>query len=257
MRVIGTYLLILGLALTDIAAAQPSARDPQAVTIVSQVLAATGGPTAIAAITDFTAKGTVTYYWAESAQGAVTIRGRGLHQFRLDASLADGQHSWLINGSTTFKKNPNGSTSPLPSQNTVNVASATFPLLRLLSAFQDTATSISDGGVVTRDGQQVRDIIVQKNFPLGRDPGGALSKITKAHIFIDTTTMTVESIEDSAYAINGPGEYSHEMQFSGYEAINGVLVPLTITEFIAGQKIMMVQLNQVTFNTGLSDADFE
>lgn len=247
----------VGMVLCELVAAQDVIREPQAVAVVSQALTVAGGLSAINAINDFSAKGDVTYYWAEQVKGAATVRGRGLHQFRLDASLADGQHSWLINGSTTYRKNPNGSTSPLPSQNSVRVATTTFPLLRLASALQDATTNIRDAGIVTHNGQQVHDIIIQKNFPIGHDPAGALSKITKAHVFIDPTTMTVQEIDDSAYALNGFGEYPHEMRFSNYKSVNGVLVPFSVTELIAGQRTMSLELTEANFNTGLTDADFE
>jgi hypothetical protein len=46
------------------------------------------------------------------------------------------------------------------------------------------------------------------------------------------------------------------MQFSNYQAVNGVLVPFTLIDLIAGQKTAEMKLDQVTFNTGLTDADF-
>ncbi|MGC2528614.1 MAG: hypothetical protein WA639_12760 [Candidatus Acidiferrum sp.] len=238
--------------------AQAPQRDPQAVAILTQALNAAGGVSAIAAVQDFTATGNVTYASADSTPASVSIRGRGLHEFRIDATLTDGVHSWIINSGAALQKNPDGSTSPLPSQDTIKPASTMFPLLELLTAVQDPSIGVSYEGSVTHDGQQVQAIAVQKYFPLGEDPAGALSGITKAHIFIDPNAFTVQSIVDKAFRRDGgQGEYSHETQFSNYQKVSGMLVPFAITESIAGQQTTMIQLSQITFNTGLNDADFE
>ncbi|MGH9644553.1 MAG: hypothetical protein ACRD3Q_19285 [Terriglobales bacterium] len=233
-------------------------RDQQALAILSQALSAAGGQTAVAAIHDYAATGKVTYSWGDGVQGSVTVKGRGLHQFRVDATFADGVHSWVLNSVTTFQRNPDGSTSPLPSQNTIKPATVIFPLLQILTVSQDTSFSISYGGLVTRNGQQLYDILVQKIFPAASDPIGALSKMTKSQIFIDPKTLTVQIIEDTAYRKDGgPGEYLHDILFLNYQTVNGILVPFSITESIAGQQTMTMQLSQIKFNTGLTDTDFE
>jgi len=233
-------------------------RNPQALALLNQALNVAGGTSAVSMIQDFTATGNVTYYWDEPVQGTVTVRGRGLHEFRVDAALPDGAHSWVVSSASSFQKNPNGTTSALPSQSTVKTPSATIPAIQLLAVIQDTSYSITDGGLVTHDGQQEHEVIVQKTFPLGSDPMDALSAITKTEFFIDPNALTVQSIDDTAYPINdAPGSYPHEMQFSAYQTTNGVLVPFTITELIAGQQTETIQLTQINFNTGLTDADFE
>lgn len=263
MRILQLVLLLaLGptLCITGVQAQQSPTRDPQALNILTQCLQASGGTQAVGAITDFTATGDITYFWAEqNVSGSVQVRGRGLTQFRVDATLSDGVHSWIVSNGQAFQKNPNGSTSPLPSQNAVKSASATFPLPYLLSVLQDsTIIDITYGGTITHDGEQVYDIVVQKMLPQTVDPLNAIGSITKADFFIDTNSLLIDAVDDSAFRKDGgPGSVSHEIQFSNYKTTNGVSVPLSITEFVAGQKTTTIQLNQVSFNTGLSDTDFE
>lgn len=111
---------VLVLAACEIAAGQtqqqPPVRDPQGISILEQVLTTAGGLPAIAAINDFSGSGTVTYFLKEQAEGSVTIRGLGLHEFRLDASLSGGQQSWIVNGSAALLKDPSGNTTYLPSR---------------------------------------------------------------------------------------------------------------------------------------------
>ncbi len=234
-------------------------RDPQAVSVLVRCLAAAGGTQAITAIQDFTGAGNITYYSAgEQTQGSVTVRGRGLTQFRVDATLQDGVHSWIVSKGAAFQKTPDGSTSPLPSQNAVKPAIATFPLPYLLAVLQDTSISISYGGLVTHDGAQLYDIVVQKTLSQSADPLNTVGNTTKAHFFIDPNSLLIQSVQDMAYRKDGgPGGSSHEIQFTSYQAVNGVLVPFSTTEFIAGQETAAIQLNQVSFNNGLTDSDFE
>ncbi|HKV28027.1 MAG TPA: hypothetical protein VJN90_07125 [Candidatus Acidoferrales bacterium] len=237
----------------------PTARDPHALSVLGRCLAAAGGAQAILAIQDFTGTGNVTYFYAgQDITGSVTVRGRGLTQFRVDATLPDGVHSWIVSKGAAFQKDPDGSIAPLPSQNAVKPAGITFPLPYLLSVLQDASISVSYGGLVTHDGAQVYDIVVQKMLSQTADPLNTVGNATKAHFFIDPNSLLVQSVQDMAYRKDGgPGEGSHEIQFSGYKATNGVLVPFSITEFVAGQKTAAIQLNQVTFSGGLTDSDFE
>lgn len=258
--VIALFLIPLAArpSLTQQPAANAGQRDAQALTVLSQVLKAAGGQAALAAVQDFTAKGNVTYSWGQGVQGSAIVKGRGLHQFRVDATLPDGLHSWIVNDNSTFQRKPDGSVSRLPSQNSLKPASMTFPLILLLTVVQDTSFNITYRGLITRSGQQLHDILVQKTFPSGVDPVGALGRITKADIFIDPNALTVQTLEDAAYRKDGgPGEYSRQVEFSNYHITNGILVPFSITESVAGQQTTTIQLTQITFNTGLTDNDFE
>jgi len=234
----------------------PPKRDQQAISILSQCLQAAGGTQVISNIQDFTGSGTITY--GDQTQGSVTIKGRGLTQFRVDANLPDGVHSWIVSKGLAFQRIPDGSTSPLPSQNAVKSAIATFPLPYLFSVLQDTSISISYGGLVTHDGAQVYDILVQKTLTPSTDPLNTVGDATKAHFFIDPKALVIVSVQDSAFRKDGgPGASAHEMQFSNYQNVSGLSVPFSISEFIAGQKTSTIQLTQLTFNSDLTDADFD
>jgi len=233
-------------------------RDPQAIAVLNQCLNAVGGAQAVSAIQDFAATGMITYNWSDQpVQGSVSIKGRGLSELRLDATLVDGVHSWMVSKGNALEKQPDGTTTPVPFQNTLKPASVTFPLMQLVGAIADTSTSISYVGLVTHGGHQVHDLRVQKIFPASTDPLGVQSRITRADFLIDPNTFLIVSVQDMAYRRdNEPGESPHEMQFSGYQPTNGVLVPLAIKELVGGQETVSIQLSQITFNSGLTDADF-
>lgn len=257
------FFTILALSLTSPLAAQQSAttahRDPQAVAILYQCLAAAGGIQAISTIQDVTATGTITYNGMDqSPQGHATIKLLGLHRFRLDTLLPDGQHSYVVSKDQTFHKNPDGSTSHMPPQNAIKPASVTFPLFHVLAAVQDTSFNVMYGGLVTHNGQQAHDILLQKFSSTSDDVEGALSKVTKAHLYIDPTSLNVQAIADRAYGRDGESrETTHEMQFLGYQAVNGIAVPFTVIEVLGGQKLSTIQINQISLNAGLAEKDFQ
>jgi len=233
-------------------------RDPQAIAVITKVLNAAGGVSALAAIQDYTGSGTVTYNWADSpVQGNVTVKGRGLAQFRLDATLHEGVHSWVVNNGTALQKLPDGSITPMPYPFTIKAAGVSFPFAQLVVAMQDTSWSISYVGLATHNGQQAYDIGIQKIIPQKSDPSGFQGSVTKADFFIDPNTFSILSVQDRAYPKYGEaGSSPHEMQFSNYQTVSGILVPFNMTDFIAGQQTTTIQLSQFTFNSGLTDADF-
>lgn len=234
-------------------------RDPQAITILTQCLQAAGGAPAIAAIQDFTGSGTITFNWAnQNVSGSVTVKGRGRGQFRLDADLSNGTLSWAVNNGDGFYKELDGSTRHIFYPNAANFGSLTFPYVAIAASLSDHSTSISYVGVNLQNNQKTYDIKMQQNFSSDRDPTGILGKLTRRDFFIDTQTLQVLRISDMVH----PGKIAtvdipHELQFSNYQAVHGVVVPFSISEITNGQHTYTIQLTQISFNGGLQDADFQ
>jgi hypothetical protein len=234
-------------------------RDPQGMAILSQVLTASGGLQAISGLQDYSAAGTITYQWAgEAVQASVVVKSRGASQFRLDATLQAGVRSWAVNNGTGFLRETDGTRKPIFYQNTVNFGNLTLPFQYLASTLEDPSISVSYIGLETKGGQPVQHIQTKKIFPANTDPHETFSRLTMRDFFFDPTTFRIVSTldmvhPDEAYTVN----YPHEMDFSDYRAVDGVLVPFSVVETVSGQHTYTIQLNQVLFNTGLRDMDFE
>ena len=233
-------------------------RDQQAWTVLSQVVKAAGGQAALAAIQDITGSGTVTYYWAgQEVQGTVTLKGRGTGQFRLDAILTTGSRSWAVNNGAGFEKETDGTVKQIPYHNTVNLGNLAFPLSFIASAAQDSSTKITYVGLESKNGGQVHHIRTQRVFPSNADPTGAFARLTTREFFIDSVTLQIVSTQDMVHPADASTiDYPRETQFSDYRTVNGVRVPFSIVEVATGQRTYAIQLNQVTFNSGLQDSDF-
>ncbi len=84
--------VFLFLNLPTIAQAQESeqpTRDPQALAVLTQAVSAAGK--SALSVEDFTATGSITYYWAgEEVKGSAVIRGKGAEQFSMEVLPAYG-----------------------------------------------------------------------------------------------------------------------------------------------------------------------
>src|SRR5439155_9582287 len=97
------------------AGSQPVQRDPQALTILNQALQMAGGADAVRAIETFTGSGTITYFEpSNEVKGSVTVRGKGLDQFRLDATLPTGARSWAVSNGSGSARETDGVVTSIP-----------------------------------------------------------------------------------------------------------------------------------------------
>jgi hypothetical protein len=236
---------------------QAGQRDSQALTVLAQTLNAAGGISAVAAIQDFTASGTVDYYWGDGVSGTVTVKGRGTGEFRVDATLPEGLRTWAVSDGAGFVTEANGSTTQTPYQNAVNFGSLTFPYTYLAAVLQDSSISIAYVGLETQNGAQVQHIQTEKVLSSTFDPVGTISKLTKRDFYIDASTFYVVGMRDMVHPWEKATiDYPHIVQFSNYQQVNGVWCPFLTTEFVNGQQTETIQLSQIAFNTGLQDSDF-
>lgn len=229
-------------------------RDPQALTTLQQCLAAAGGTQAISAIQDFTGNGSITYFWAgEQIAGSATVRGLGTSYFRLDANLPQGTNSWFVNGLSGTIKNPDGTTVPILYANAVNRSSLSVPSLTLLSALNDLSVSISTVGTTTVNGVQGVIIQLQKTFAAADDPTGDHAKLNLRKYVIDPQTFSILEAQDTLWSDDGRMlPTNREILFSNFKVVNGINVPLSIIEKLGDQQTWSLQLDTVTFNSGLT-----
>jgi len=244
----------------ELAAASPQ-RDPQALGIIVSALNAMGGASVLAGIQDIRGSGTVTYNWAGSqVQAAVIVKGRGLSQFRLDATLPDGIYSWGVSNGQRFRKNADGTISAPPYGTRPCFENTPLPFVQLLAAMQDSSNSVSYIGLESRNGNTVNHIRITSAGSASSTTSTATlaNKTGTIDIFIDNTTNLIQSVLTIAYSADFPGQtYPREIQYSNHQVLNGVVVPLSIVELIDGEQTLAMQLSQVSFNIGLSDNDFQ
>lgn len=230
-----------------------SNRDPQAIMLLTQALSTAGG-SVLDSLHDFQGTGTITYYWAgQQVKGSATVRGKGPGQFRLDAALPSGERSWTVNNGLGSLRNPDGSVSEIPYHNAVNLGGLTVPFTRVSATMHDAALSVSYVGLQQVEGQQFHDIKVQKRLT-----PEASSREESADIFLDPKTFAIVGIQDKTHPRQTMTvDIPHAVYFSDFRTVQGALVPFSVSEYVNNQRVWSLQLDNLEFNTGLTDADFQ
>jgi len=240
-------------------AATAATQDPQAVSVFNQALSAAGGSQALKAVADYTGSGNITYHGHSDVQGTVSIKGLGSIAIRLDATLPTGVRSWAIHDGVAAQRNEDGTLSvaatnrkvptsdAFPHQTPLFPSSIAFPNRQLTNVLADRNFGISYKGVTRVDGHSVLHIQVQRSASRP-DP---MSQYHTREFFIDTTTFQIVMTQDLV-----PKNTVHQIHYSNYQAVSGVLVPFAITEELGGTSTWTVQLSQMTFNSGLQDSAF-
>ena len=259
MRLLNPYLPVAILLVHAMPGwTQTAVKDPSAVGALNAAINAAGGALALSPIQDFTASGTITYFWGlEPIQGSATVKARGYDQFRLDANLPEGIRSYALSHGQGALKEPDGTLKRIPYHNTVNVGIVTFPYQCIEVRLNDPSMSITDMGLVTSDaGGQLHRIHAQPHYPSWQD-NGTLSKLLAMDYFLDPVTSLVSKTIDATHPDQTlTKSFPHATDFENYAVVNGVKVPMLVRETIDGQTTWELRLSNISFNTGLSDADF-
>ncbi len=226
----------------------PVTKDPQAIAIVNQALNAAGGTSAIRAITDYTASGTVSYHVPNELSGPVTIRESGLTQLRMDAQLPGGSRSQAMNDGE-IRISEGGVTSTTLEPPPFYPGRIVLPHLYLAAASIGYQFGLSYGGTVELDGSSVHDIKVQRVVP--NPEMVRYNEGLTMHFFIDASTFQVVMMQDA-----NPRHEVRQIRYSDYRPVNGALVPFALSEQIEAHPTWTIQLTQINFNAGLQDSDF-
>lgn len=271
MRSIGVISFAFALALLPIpiatqAQTQASAtKDPQAVLILQQALTAAGGANAISAIKDYTGSGTLVFHQSqnEALSGTVSVNGRWTNQFRIDETLPNGVRSLAFNQGHIERKHEDGTVSQFPPQGKIPSSDAfpwqtpmfaestAFPYLQLTAALNSPQFSIADRGLITLNGKSVHDVEITQLAPNNQDRGSFFAKYHTSELFIDSVSFQIVMTQDML-----PKDTVHQIWYSNYTPVSGVLVPFSIEEQMGGQQVRDIHLNQITFNNGLQDSNF-
>jgi len=257
---------VLCLLLSTGGLAQVGTKDPKGVDVLIQSVNASGATNPLKPIQDFLATGTITYFWAgEQVQGPATVKGRAPDQFRLDANLPSssacvgcpGTRSYAVSHGVGALKNPDGTVRALPYYDTINIGVLSFPYLTIAAELNDPLATATYVGTSTVDGRPANQVRVQRRYSSSLDPDGALSKLSITDYFVDAQTSLVLKTLDTTHPVDNMFQnYNHEVEFESYAPTDGVQMATVVREKVEGQTIWEAHLTGVSWNSGLTDADF-
>jgi hypothetical protein len=263
-----TLAFVAALFVSPLFAQQSSiTRDSQALALLGQALSVAGGTTAIAAITDYAATGTGTWYQSpdRTFEGSVTINATSAGQLRFDAHLPTGVRTYGVNRGHSTWKTEDERLTQAPAPQTRVASSDAFPYkapmfaeglaspyLGIAAVLNDTQLEVVDKGSVQIDGRPAHEIQVRRLLPGRSDPSDPLSEYNRISFFVDPATFQVVMTQDAI-----PKHVVHQLRYSDYRPVKSVLIPFSIAEFMGGQQTWAIHLDQISFNTGLQDSSFD
>jgi len=252
--VVGLSLSILISALLSLA----QSSDPQALSYaVQSITAMTGGNP----ISDVSLTGSVTWTVGSDIEtGTAALEALGTGESRMDLALGAGTRTEIRDTSTGTPLGrwmaQDGTSGLFAFQNCLTDAVWFFPALSSLSAGQNVALSYI--GQENRNGESVQHIqsYVYQNVQF-YGPAPSPQQLSTMDFYLDATTLLPVAITFNAHPDNDAGtNLLVEVDFSNYQAIAGVLVPLHIQRYLQGSLQVDVNASTAAFNTGLSLSTF-
>lgn len=243
----------LGLSSVASAQNQPPASDPQAVAYAAQSVAAISGTTAISDVT-LTGNGT----WNNTDTGAATLRALGTGESRMDLASTSGTRTEIRDASTGVSKgewvSPTGESGSIAYHNCATDAVWFFPALGSLSAGPNTVLSYI--GQENRNSATVQHL-QSYIFAAGRSRGVSWQQLSTMDFYLDAATLLPVAITYNAHPDNdATTNLAVEVDFSNYQTINGIAVPMHVQRYLQGSLLVDVTVSTASFNTGLTPSTF-
>lgn len=249
-RLAATVIAIALLSCSSSAQNQPPASDPQAVAYAAQSIAAMTGSTTVS---DVTLTGTVTWN-AGADTGTATLRALGTGESRMDLALTAGTRTEIRDSQTGVQLGewiaPNNSSGDFASQNCWTDPVWFFPILGSLAAGHNTVLSYI--GPETRNGgsvQHIQSYVYQPNQG-GLTPGP--QQFSTMDFYLDATTLLPSAVTFNGHPDNNAAtNLLVEVDFSNYQAVSAVVVPMHIQRYQQGNLMVDVVVTGASFNSGL------
>src|SRR6266498_3443911 len=231
-------------------------KDPAALAALSQMVAATGwNPLNLPA--DALITGNVTRS-SDQVTSAVTLKIKGLGEFREDVQNSAGVTSTIVNNGQAAQLLPDGTLRVLGPQDAVSIWPVDVPVFsNLPSAASAPNVSVAYLGKETINSSLCNKIQISAQIqPI--DPVSEItSRVATINVWLDATTALPVQLQYTRLASNNPSATAlHIRQFSNYQQVNGIQVAFTQQEFMNGQLLYAFQFSAVNFNVGLTDSDF-
>lgn len=247
-------------AQTATAPSTAPARDAQAVTLAQQSLKAITGGMSIA---NAAIQGTVAFTaGSDQESGTASLEAAAGYQSRITLSLGGGQRTVVRNGSSGPPRGKSagadGTWQAMALHNCWVDPTWFFPAISIQSALNDSQIAFSYIGADTKAGVSVQHIQISRLIP-GQIASATqlIQQLSRTDIYVDAATYLPVAIDfnehpDSAAELNT----SVEIQFSGWQASNGIQVPSHIQKFLQGSLSLDLSGLTVSVNSSMPQSDF-
>jgi hypothetical protein len=234
-----------------VSAQNPPQSDPQGLAYAAQSIAAmTGGKS----ISDVTLTGNVT--WTNSESGSATLKGSGTGESRIDLAITTGARTEIRDAHTGIAigqwTNPDGTSGLFSYHSCQTDAVWFFPALGSLSAGPNIVLSYI--GQETRNSESVQHIRSYVYEVAANAVAVSTQQFSTMDFYLDATTLLPVATLFNTYPDNGSAiALGVEVDFSNYQNIGGVVVPMHIQRSLQGN-LLLTRAQVPIMNTIIASA---
>lgn len=234
----------------------PPVSDPQALSLAAQsILGITGG----AVVSDVTISGNATFVAGSDLEtGLVILRAKGFGESRVDLNLSGGQRSEIRNNLSGAPLGgwigTDGTSHAFALHNCWTDPSWFFaPLSSLGAALMNQSVILSYAGHVNNGGRAFEHL--HAYIYVSGQP--TLATLSAMDFYLDSASLLPIVIQFNVHPDDDFGaNISVEIDFSNYQPVNGVQVPLHIQKFVDGTVTLDLAITSAVVNSGLPDSTF-
>jgi len=241
-------------------APQTTVSAPQATALLQQALAALSGGQSIS---DVTLSGTAQYIAGPDEElGTAVLKAIAAGASSVNLSLPSGTRIEIQNCSTMPPSGtwsgPDGLSHPIAFHNLLTGPAWFFPAFTVAQGLSSSGYVASYIGSETRNGQAVQHVSLSQASLLPNLPGGPSSThLSQVDFFLDSTTFLPAAITFNIHPDNNLLlDIPVEIDFSHYASVSGAEVPYHIQKYINNSLALDLQLQNATFNSGLTVGSF-
>jgi hypothetical protein len=234
-------------------ASSSATRDPQAVVVAQSALAAMGGTLP----SDSAATGTVTIVeGSKTSSGAIRILTRGLDQSAEHIQLMNEKRS-AIYSRNEANEIAHGATKRASLELAATSHVPDFPLPILAATFANPDMAFQYVGEETLDGSVTHHIRWWNTYGSNQKMREHMSGFTRKDLWLDAITgLPRKLVYERKEAHGAVATVRMEIVYSDWRTVNGVQYPYRIEKSWNGMPWTTIIIQNVAFQTGLSDADF-
>jgi hypothetical protein len=251
--IIATLFCIAGVAQTPSTSANPTGRQ-----LIEQAIAALATAPEAATGQEFSLKGDLKDEGSAISR-PIKILGRGIHDLRVETTLADGSMHKIVKSQSKGGTIQRGNTTIGKIQSNARAGTDVpfLPLPGLLSQLLKSAESVADEGLDSVAGRPAHHVAITRRFPSGADPDGLLASRSRIDLYLDSANLHVIKMQHTAADATGRWSVARSVMLDDYREVNGVLAPFLIEEMVDGQKISTITVTAVDLKPRLQDSDFQ
>jgi hypothetical protein len=230
--------------------------NPQALSLAAQSLAAMSGGTNVQ---DVTVSGNAIWTSGSTTQtGTANLLAKGTGESRMDLTINGTTQSEIRSNSSGMSQGEwvanDGISTPYAMHNCWTDSVWFFPILSSLSGTNPSVV-LSYAGSETRSGVSVQHLHSYFYLPAKKPDLTILAQNASAiDFYIDSASLLPVAIVFNAHPDDDAARnIAVEVDFSNYQAANGVLVSRHIQKYVQGTLVLDFTVTGVALNTGLSD----